>query len=111
MKLGAGLTLGVIVALIAGGGGYWLGNKGTTLPGAGSTAVTADTLKSTGESVKKERKLLFYRNPMGLPDTSPTPKKDPMGMDYIAVFEGEDVDGNSGSDQDRYGKNSETRCA
>ena len=96
MKLGAGLTLGVSVALIAGGGGYWLGNKGTTLPGAGSTAVTADTLKSTGESVKKERKLLFYRNPMGLPDTSPTPKKDPMGMDYIAVFEGEDVDGNSG---------------
>ena len=28
-----------------------------------------------------ERKILFYRNPMGLPDTSPTPKKDSMGMD------------------------------
>ena len=27
---------------------------------------------------------------MGLADTSPTPKKDPMGMDYIAVYEGED---------------------
>lgn len=26
---------------------------------------------------------------MGLPDTSPTPKKDPMGMDYIPVYEGE----------------------
>lgn len=26
---------------------------------------------------------------MGLPDTSPTPKKDSMGMDYIAVYEGE----------------------
>jgi hypothetical protein len=25
---------------------------------------------------------------MGLPDTSPVPKKDPMGMDYIAVYEG-----------------------
>jgi RND family efflux transporter MFP subunit len=37
----------------------------------------------------KERKLRFYRNPMGLADTSPTPKKDPMGMDYIAVYEGE----------------------
>ncbi len=34
-----------------------------------------------------ERKIKFYRNPMGLPDTSPTPKKDWMGMDYIAVFE------------------------
>jgi len=36
----------------------------------------------------KERKLLYYRNPMGLPDTSPVPKKDPMGMDYIPVYEG-----------------------
>jgi Cu(I)/Ag(I) efflux system membrane fusion protein len=33
------------------------------------------------------RKILYYRNPMGLPDTSPVPKKDPMGMDYIAVYE------------------------
>ena len=40
----------------------------------------------------KQRKLLYYRNPMGLADTSPTPKKDPMGMDYIAVYEGEDED-------------------
>jgi Cu(I)/Ag(I) efflux system membrane fusion protein len=37
-----------------------------------------------------ERKLLFYRNPMGLPDTSPIPKKDSMGMDYIAVYEGDE---------------------
>jgi Cu(I)/Ag(I) efflux system membrane fusion protein len=35
-------------------------------------------------------KILYYRNPMGLPDTSPTPKKDPMGMDYIPIYEGED---------------------
>ncbi len=33
---------------------------------------------------------MYYRNPMGLPDTSPTPKKDPMGMDYVPVYEGED---------------------
>ena len=25
---------------------------------------------------------------MGLPDTSPVPKKDPMGMDYVPVYEG-----------------------
>lgn len=36
-----------------------------------------------------ERKVLYYRNPMGLPDTSPVPKKDPMGMDYIPVYEDE----------------------
>jgi Cu(I)/Ag(I) efflux system membrane fusion protein len=41
------------------------------------------------------RKIRYYRNPMGLPDTSPTPKKDSMGMDYIAVYEGDDEDGSS----------------
>jgi membrane fusion protein, copper/silver efflux system len=35
------------------------------------------------------RKILFYRNPMGLPDTSPVPKKDSMGMDYIPVYDGD----------------------
>jgi len=39
-----------------------------------------------------ERKIKYYRNPMGLADTSPVPKKDSMGMDYIAVFEGDDAD-------------------
>lgn len=39
------------------------------------------------------RKILYYRNPMGLPDTSPVPKKDSMGMDYIPVLEGEADDG------------------
>jgi membrane fusion protein, copper/silver efflux system len=40
-------------------------------------------------------KLLYYRNPMGLADTSPVPKKDWMGMDYIAVYEGEDDGGST----------------
>src|SRR6202171_1492803 len=39
-----------------------------------------------------DRKIKYYRNPMGLPDTSPAPKKDSMGMDYIPVYEGEDSD-------------------
>lgn len=39
-----------------------------------------------------EKKILYYRNPMGLPDTSKEPKKDSMGMDYIPVYEGEDDD-------------------
>ncbi len=39
------------------------------------------------------RKVRFYRNPMGLPDTSPVPKKDSMGMDYIPVYAGDDEDG------------------
>ncbi|MBW0368325.1 efflux RND transporter periplasmic adaptor subunit [Ensifer adhaerens] len=43
-------------------------------------------------SAPGDKKVLYYRNPMGLPDTSPTPKKDSMGMDYIPVYEGEDQD-------------------
>jgi len=41
------------------------------------------------------RKIKYYRNPMGLADTSPVPKKDSMGMDYIAVYEGDDSDDGS----------------
>jgi Cu(I)/Ag(I) efflux system membrane fusion protein len=45
------------------------------------------------KAAQDERKILFYRNPMGLPDTSPVPKKDSMGMDYIPVYAGEMQDG------------------
>ncbi|WP_298255025.1 efflux RND transporter periplasmic adaptor subunit [Bradyrhizobium sp.] len=46
-------------------------------------------------AAKTERRIKYYRNPMGLPDTSPVPKKDSMGMDYIPVYEGEDSDDGS----------------
>ena len=48
---------------------------------------------STGTDTS--RKIKYYRNPMGLPDASPTPKKDSMGMDYIPVFDGDDSDDGS----------------
>lgn len=35
---------------------------------------------------KVPRKILYYRNPMGLDDRSPVPKKDSMGMDYVPVY-------------------------
>src|SRR5438445_9713262 len=34
-------------------------------------------------------RVKYYRNPMGAPDTSPVPKKDSMGMEYIPVCEQE----------------------
>ncbi|GGC68856.1 efflux RND transporter periplasmic adaptor subunit [Chelatococcus reniformis] len=52
----------------------------------------ADT-PSAGPTAGDARRVLYYRNPMGLPDTSPVPKKDSMGMDYLPVYEGEDSDG------------------
>jgi membrane fusion protein, copper/silver efflux system len=51
---------------------------------------TAPTSRSTSPAPPParsgDRKILYYRNPMGLPDTSPVPKKDSMGMDYIPVY-------------------------
>jgi len=72
----------VIIALlvVAAALGYWLGGQQHAKTGADTTAATAP----------EGRKILYYRNPMGLPGTSPVPKKDPMGMDYIPVFEGEE---------------------
>jgi Cu(I)/Ag(I) efflux system membrane fusion protein len=51
--------------------------------------------KATADTKNGKRKVLYYRNPMGLPDTSPVPKKDWMGMDYIPVYEGEEESGST----------------
>ncbi len=69
-----GLLVLVLVAAVA----Y---NAGKHQPPAASPAVQASA----------QRKILYYRNPMGLPDTSPVPKQDSMGMDYVPVYEGEDA--------------------
>jgi Cu(I)/Ag(I) efflux system membrane fusion protein len=75
------IIIAVIVAAAGGGiaAGYFLGRQAP----APQHAATA------------ERKILYYRNPMGLPDTSPVPKKDAMGMDYVPVYEGEETGGAS----------------
>lgn len=44
---------------------------------------------SASAAGKKERKLLYYRNPMNPEATSPVPMKDSMGMDYVPVYEEE----------------------
>jgi Cu(I)/Ag(I) efflux system membrane fusion protein len=76
--------------LLALGAGYWAGKTGSGAAEAMPPAAAASTSAAPDGAAQKPRKLLYYRNPMGLPDTSPVPKKDSMGMDYIAVYEGED---------------------
>jgi len=75
------LTIASAIAALAALGGYVAGHRSAATPGA--SGPTMDV------SAKAEPKILFYRNPMGLPDTSPTPKKDSMGMDYLPVYEGD----------------------
>jgi membrane fusion protein, copper/silver efflux system len=81
----------VIVLLLAAvaiaAAGYWVGQM-RSHEAAHASADAAAAPDAGG------KKILYYRNPMGLPDTSPTPKKDSMGMDYLPVYEGEDEGGN-----------------
>lgn len=80
MKTTNWIGLGVIV-LAALATGWWLGR--------GSTVADSPTAEVATKAAEAERRVLYYRNPMGLPDTSPVPKKDSMGMDYIPVYDGE----------------------
>lgn len=65
--------MAIIVAVVF---AYWLGAHG-------NQAQTANQMAQAQSGPK----ILYYRNPMGLPDTSDVPKKDSMGMDYIPVYE------------------------
>jgi len=48
--------------------------------------ATQKSAEAASPPPAKARKILYYRNPMGLADTSSVPKKDAMGMDYIPVY-------------------------
>jgi Cu(I)/Ag(I) efflux system membrane fusion protein len=52
-------------------------------PGAGPGAAIADG----------QRSIAFYRSPMDPSQTSPEPRKDEMGMDYVPVYEDEVLGG------------------
>jgi len=71
------VNLLVLAALIAAAlaAGYWWGSAKPITSSANSPGATAPA-----------RKILYYRNPMGQPDTSPVPKKAPDGMDYVPVY-------------------------
>jgi Cu(I)/Ag(I) efflux system membrane fusion protein len=60
------------------------------LPVYGDDEPAAGPKPNMPQAASAKRKIRFYRNPMGLPDTSPVPKKDSMGMDYIPVYEDDD---------------------
>jgi len=71
-----------------------------TAENSGSCAICGMTLVKKKQemrpAVKKEKKLLYYRNPMNPEVTSPVPMKDSMGMDYVAVYDEEADQGGAG---------------
>jgi membrane fusion protein, copper/silver efflux system len=54
-----------------------------------ATGAASSAAPSPGAVAKGERKLLFYRSPMDPKQTSPTPRKDEMGMDFVPVYSDE----------------------
>lgn len=79
MNRNAWIGAAAFVVLAGVAAGYWVGSR--SAPRAPHEAAQGAT---------ESRRVLYYRNPMGLPDTSPVPKKDPMGMDYVPVYAGEE---------------------
>lgn len=78
MKIPGGMMALLVIGLASAGVvGYWVGAKRVE-PQVSSAAPAAG-----------ERPVLYYRNPMGLADTSRVPKKDSMGMEYVPVYAGD----------------------
>jgi len=65
----------------------YVSDKPGECPICGMSLVKNEAVSATEPAAKKERKLLYYRNPMDPSVTSPTFMKDSMGMDYIPVYE------------------------
>ena len=113
MKRSPPITTLIWLFIVSGvaGGSYWLGQRSNLAPSQPSsstslaepsppikTTTAADTTSSpNGQKADASQgpgKILYYRNPMGLADTSPVPKKDSMGMDYVPVYaDGVDASG------------------
>ncbi len=55
--------------------------------GVAPVAEAATSTPSPAGGADDGGQVLFYRDPMGLPEISPVPKKDSMGMDYLPVHD------------------------
>ena len=91
------IITGAATAGLLAGRSNWLGSStpSTMSAGMSARAATDDTSPDAMAKGGDTKRLKYYRNPMGLPDTSPAPKKDSMGMDYLPVYEGEQDDDSS----------------
>lgn len=87
MKPAVRTTVIAVAIALALGAGYWIGSRQQPVPPSSVASAQQSTEAQTPTlAAEAERKILYYRNPMGLPDTSPVPKKDAMGMDYTPVY-------------------------
>lgn len=86
----AGVAL--LAASLGVAGGYWLSQRGTLSIWFDRSPSSAEHSGHDQNESPGERRVLYYKDPMGGPDTSPVPKKDSMGMDYLPVYSDEQPD-------------------
>lgn len=92
MRLILWTLAGVVILVLGAFGGVYLTGGQAALDQllAGDLprhpAEAAPTPSAPAETAE-DGEVLFYRDPMGLPEISTEPKKDSMGMDYIPVYE------------------------
>lgn len=84
MKTGNLITIIALLGMAT--AGYWLGSHRSQESGFRMQDAGSRIEDRGSKAAQTERKVLYYRNPMGLPDTSPVPRKDAMGMDYVPVY-------------------------
>jgi Cu(I)/Ag(I) efflux system membrane fusion protein len=88
------LATGLPLAAVAAAAGLWAGSTflAAEAPRAPATILPAASAAQNGAKQPEAAgpcTVLYYRNPMGLPDISYEPKQDNMGMDYLPVCEEE----------------------
>src|SRR3546814_11240620 len=79
------LAIGVALAALAVG---WMAGRATNDSPIETTSA---------ETSAAERTVIYYRHHMGLADTSPVPKKDSMGMEYVTAYAARKRDGSGKS--------------
>ena len=112
-----GIILALGAGLVVGGGGVFLLTRGPSgahdehavtkqtwqcpmhpsytsdkpgeCPICGMKLVPAEQADGGRAAANGKRKIAFYRSPMNPSQTSPVPRKDEMGMDYVPVYEDE----------------------
>lgn len=91
IQIGAvGLIVTAAVLIGVGGGvGYWFHADVPKIVHADRQSPPSTEITGSRSAPAGKGKILYYRNPMVLTDTSPAPKKDAMGMDYVPVYAGE----------------------
>lgn len=89
MNRGGMIGLAAALAIIVAAGLILWRDGGEDRAGPRAAAETAHS----GHESAEPREVLYYRNPMNPANTSPTPQKDSMGMDYIPVYADEAAGG------------------